>query len=145
MQDRATFDVDAEVGATGQSPLQDLFQLLKAKKIPSDLSQNISGWSVVAMPPGYRDRAATIYQNPRIRVAVLSRLDFIISKLRRFTEEDIDDALFIVKRFSVLPYEIERSANEAICHSVKDTALFLFQSNVRLFLDKIKLSTVNSG
>jgi len=132
MQDRATIDVDAEVSVD----LEKLFQFLKANQIPSDLSENISGWSVVAMPPGYRDRAITIYQNPCLRVAVLCPLDFIISKLRRFTEEDIHDALFIVKKFSILPEEIERAAHEAICHSVKDTALFLFQSNVRLFLNK---------
>jgi small basic protein len=134
MRDRATIDVDAEVRAD----VQELFQFLKAKKIPSDLSENISGWSVVSMPPGYRDRSITIHQNPHLRVAVLCPLDFVISKLRRFTEEDIHDALFIVKKFSILAKEIERAAEEAIGHSVKDTALFLFQNNVGLFLNKIK-------
>ena len=145
MQNRATIDVDAEVTTrTGRtSDLLELFQFLKAHQIPSDLSENISGWSVVAMPPGYKDRTVTIYQDLQLRVAVLSPLDFVISKLRRFTEEDIEDALFVARKYAVEPKEIEQAAEEAIAHSVRDTTLFLFRGNLRFFIDKVMVSPEN--
>ena len=49
-------------------------------------------------------------------------------------EEDIQDALFVMKRYAVQPEEISRAAQEAINNSAKDTALFLFRQNVDLFL-----------
>lgn len=133
LHDRATIDLDAEV----DGDVEGLFQFLKSHRIPSDLGENISGWSVIAMPPGYRDRAATIYQDGFLEVKALSPLDLIIAKLRRFTEEDIQDARFIVEKYRIGVEEIAQSAEEAIRHSAKDTALFLFRTNVRLFLESL--------
>lgn len=55
MKDRSTIDIDAEV----KGGIEDLFNFLKLKGIPSDLGEDLSGWSVVAMPSGYRERAIT--------------------------------------------------------------------------------------
>ncbi len=132
MEERSTIDIDAEV----VGDLESLFHFLKSKKIPSDLSENISGWSVVAMPPGYRDRTTTLFQSEYLQIGVLDPCDFVVSKLRRFTETDIEDALFIVKKFGLRPEQIARSAEAAIAHSIKDTGLFLFKKNVDLFLKR---------
>jgi hypothetical protein len=69
---------------------------------------------------------------------VLHPVDFIIAKLRRFTEEDIEDALFVARKYKMKTQEVEKSAEEAIRHSVKDTALFLFRGNVQLFLERMR-------
>jgi hypothetical protein len=134
MSERATVVLDAEV----DGDLEALFQFLKSRRVPSDLSENISGRSIVAMPPGYRERVVTIYQGSLLRIGVLSPPDLIIAKLRRSTEEDMEDALFVARQRNITPEEIERSAEAAICHSVKDTALFLFREHVRLFLKRMR-------
>ena len=136
LKDRATIDIDAEV----KGDVEGLQDYLRANHIPADLGENISGWSVVAMPPGYRKRIIPIHQDERLKVSVLDPVDFIISKLRRFTEEDISDALFVAGKYSTDPAEIRRAAEEAIRHSPKDTALFLFRGNVDLFLEKFQFS-----
>lgn len=52
-RERYTHDVDGEL--TG--PIHPLVTFLTSEGVPADLTQDISGWSIVAMPPGYRDRA----------------------------------------------------------------------------------------
>ncbi len=134
MKGRSTIDIDAEI----EGDLEALFYFLKSRNIPSDLSENISGWSVIAMPPGYQDRAMKIHQSAQLEVRVLDPKDFVIAKLRRFTEEDIEDALFVVKKYQIKPGEISLSAEAATQSSIKDTMLFLFKKNVDIFLEKVK-------
>ena len=66
ISDRATRDVDAEI----DGPLAPLLDFLTTQQVPADLTQNFSGWSVVAMPPGYRDRATSLTNQPNLRVRV---------------------------------------------------------------------------
>ncbi|MBI4715051.1 MAG: hypothetical protein HY760_03790 [Nitrospirae bacterium] len=133
MENRATVDLDAEV----EGDVEGAFHFLKSHQVPSDLGENISGWSVVAMPPGYRERAMTLYRDPYLEIRVLSPQDFVIAKLRRFTEEDIDDALFVVRKYGISAATVRESSEEAVRHSVQDTALFLFRRNVQVFVEKI--------
>lgn len=63
--------------------------------------------------------------------------DFIIAKLRRFTEEDIGDAIFVARRYKIEAEEIEKKAEESIRNSPKDTALFIFRKNIAIFISKI--------
>ena len=133
MKGRSTIDMDAEI----EGDLESLFHFLKARNIPSDLSENISGWSIIAMPPGYRDRAIRILQSDFLEVRVLDPTDFIIAKLRRFTEEDIQDALFVARKYQIKKNQIAAASHAAISNSVKDTTLFLFKKNVELFLKKV--------
>lgn len=134
MGERATIDIDAEV--TGD--VKGVFEFLKSKHIPADIGENISGWSVVAMPPGYRERTNDIYKDEFLCVKVLHPLDFIIAKLRRFTEEDIEDALFVARKYNLEAREIESLAEETIANSPKDTALFVFRKNVDIFISMLK-------
>ncbi len=134
LPDRATMDVDAEV----KSGLEELFHFLKEHHIPADLSENFSGWSVIAMPPGYAERSGVALQSGRLEIKILAPADFIIAKLRRFTETDIQDALFVAKKHGVSPEEVNQAAESAISHSAKDTALFLFRRNVEEFLRIMK-------
>ena len=128
-QDRLTRDLDAEV----VGPIEALTEFLSRHSIPADLTTNFSGWSVVAMPPGYRDRATDLVHQSNLHVRLLAPIDFVIAKLRRGTDLDLDDASFVANRFHLTSDQIRTAATAAIDASPKDTALFLFQKTVDLF------------
>jgi hypothetical protein len=126
---RATIDVDGELRAGVRS----LKTFLSHHDIPANLGQSLSGWSVVAMPPGYRDRATAMIDEPGFRLSLLAPVDFIVSKLRRGTEEDLADAAWIAERFHVTARQVRAAAEAALGASLEDTALFLFERTVHRF------------
>ena len=126
-QNRLTRDLDAEVVGS----VDTLTEFLSQHSIPADLTTNFSGW--VAMPPGYRDRATNLVHQPNLRVRLLAPVDFVISKLRRGTDLDLDDAAFVAKRYHLTSEEIRAATSAALTASPKDTALFLFNKTVDLF------------
>ena len=128
-QDRLTRDVDAEVVGSVEA----LAGFFKRHQLPADLTENFSRWSIVAMPPGYRERATDLLQQAQLRVRLLAPVDFIISKLRRGTDLDLDDASFVATRFGVTTDHVRQSAEAALAASSHDTALFLFRKTVDLF------------
>ena len=67
-QHRLTRDVDAEVVGSVEA----LAELFGQHHIPADLTSNFSGCSVVAMPPGYRERATDLVHHPHLRVRLLA-------------------------------------------------------------------------
>lgn len=73
--DRYTQDVDAELSGS----LEPLMQFLDARHIPADLTQDIGGWPVVAMPPGYKERTSDLVRRENLRVQLLAPVDFIIA------------------------------------------------------------------
>lgn len=129
LRERYTNDVDGELSG----PLQPLVTFLTDEGVPADLTQDISGWSIVAMPPGYRARATDLVSHPGLRIRLLEPVDFVIAKLRRGIELDLDDALYVVHRFEISRTAIEQAAASAIAASPQDTALFLFRKTVELF------------
>ena len=139
LRERATLDIDAEV----KGDVDKLSDFLKRNKIPCDIGENISMWSLISLPPGYKKRAETIYSDDRLKVKVLNPLDFIIAKLRRGTEEDLHDALFIAGKFSLKEESIMKSAGQAVRSSPRDTALFIFNKNVEIFIKKLRKRTLD--
>lgn len=131
--DRLTRDMDAEVVGS----IEALTEFLSRHDIPADLTANFSGWSVVAMPPGYRDRATDLVHQSNLRVRLLSPIDFVISKLRRGTDLDLEDATFVVRRFHLTPDQVRTTAAAALAASPQDTALFLFRKTVDLFCQSL--------
>ena len=128
-RDRLTRDLDAEVVGS----IDRLAEYLSRHSIPADLTTNFSGWSIVAMPPGYRDRATDLVHEANLRVRLLAPIDFVIAKLRRGTDQDLDDASFVANRYRLSSDQIHAAAAAALAASPKDTALFLFQKTVDLF------------
>ena len=133
---RATIDVDGEL----PDHVRDLAEFLSRHHIPSNLGQSVSGWSIVAMPPGYRDRATVLSDEPGIRISLLAPVDFIIAKLRRGTDEDLTDAAWIAVRFHISAHLVHAASDAALAASLEDTALFLFQRTVDRFC-----TTLNSA
>jgi len=132
-KDRLTRDVGAEVVGS----IDALSEFLSRHHIPADLTNNFSGWSVVAMPPGYRDRATDLVHESKLRVRLLDPVDFVIAKLRRGTDLDLDDATFVVKRFHLTSHQVRTAADAALAASPQDTALFLFRKTVDLFCQSL--------
>ncbi|TKB72469.1 MAG: hypothetical protein E8D45_10650 [Nitrospira sp.] len=126
---RATIDVDGEL-REGVRPLK---EFLGNHGIPANLGQSLSGWSVVAMPPGYRDRATVLLDKSGLTVRLLAPVDFIIAKLRRGTDEDLEDAAWIAARDHVHAQAVRIAAEAALAASLEDTALFLFERTVDRF------------
>lgn len=134
MKDRTTVDIDGEV----KGDLLKLLAFLKLRGIPADLGEDISRWSTISMPEGYRQRATELYKDSLLVVKVLNPLDLIIAKLRRFTDEDIEDAFFIAKKFEVTSEAIEQAKENAILHSPQDSMLLNFNKNVEFLLRKLR-------
>ncbi|MFZ5877387.1 MAG: DUF6036 family nucleotidyltransferase [Nitrospirota bacterium] len=128
-RDRATQDVDPEMNGDVDS----LASFLREHGVPADLGENMSGWSVVAMPPGYRERATAWLDQPDLRLRLLHPVDFVVAKLRRGTDLDLADAEFVANRFHVPADAVRQAAEAAIAASPKDTTLFLFRQVVDLF------------
>lgn len=135
-QDRLTRDVDAEVVGSVEA----LAGFFRSHQLPADLTENFSGWSIVAMPPGYRERATDLICQDRLRVRILAPGDFIIAKLRRGTDLDLDDAGFVATRFGIPTDHVRQAAEAAIAASPQDTALFLFRKTVDLFCQSLPSS-----
>ena len=129
-----TEDLDAEI----VGDFDRLVAFLKQRQVLTNLSENISGWSVVAMPPGYRERATVYVDESGLRIRLLAPVDFVIAKLRRGTEQDLDDAMFVVRKFAVSSAAVQASADRAVTASPKDTALFAFRQTVELFCRRLK-------
>jgi hypothetical protein len=131
---RATIDVDGEL----RTNVRSLKTFLSRHNIPANLGQSLSGWSVVAMPPGYRDRATVMIDEAGVRISLLTPVDFIISKLRRGTDEDLTDGAWIAERFQVSAQHVRAAANAALAASLEDTALFLFERTVDRFCQTLE-------
>lgn len=136
MKERKTIDVDAQV----KGEIEKLLIFLKTRGVPGDLGENISNWSVVSLPPRYEEKAMVIKKTKFLTLKVLSPRDMIIAKLRRFSEIDLEDAIFLARKFKLTPESIDKSAEQAIRNSPKDTAIFLFKKNLKIFLKKLDLS-----
>ncbi len=132
----ATHEVAAEVAGD----VEGLASFLRAHQIPADLGEDLSRWSVVAMPPGYRERARVWMEGPGFRIRVLHPTDFVIAKLRRGTAEDLEDAALVAARFGVTAAAIRAAAETAVAASPKDTALFLFRTTVEQFCARLQAS-----
>jgi hypothetical protein len=132
--ERSTIDIDAEV----KGPVEALALFLRGKGVPADLGEDISRWSIVSLPPGFRERSTSIYKEDLLHIKVLSPVDFIIAKLRRSTDEDIADALFVAHAFHVSGQEVNEAKKEAMAHSPKDTQLWHFNRSVECFVRRLK-------
>lgn len=132
-QDRLTRDVNAEVVGSVEA----LAGFFRQHQLPADLTENFSGWPIVAMPPGYRERATDLIHQVQLRVRLLAPVDFIIAKLRRGTDLNLEDASFVATRFEIIADHVRHAAEAAVAASPQDTALFLFRKTVDLFCQSL--------
>ncbi|MBI5056409.1 MAG: hypothetical protein HZB61_07330 [Nitrospirae bacterium] len=132
MAERATLDLDAEVAAG----FEVIKKLKKGLKFPAELAADISRWSMIDIPGGYRERAVP-YNNVKtkhISVFLLSPLDLVISKLRVFRDKDIDDAVFLIEKYGIKKSDILKAAKDAIKTSPPSTEILRFKKMVAYFI-----------
>lgn len=127
LEERITLDIDAEV----DGDFKIIEKLKKSIKFPAELTTDISRWSMIDIPKGYRERAVplTSVKTKNIKIFLLSPLDLIISKLRVFRDKDIQDASFLIKKSDIL-----KAARQAIVQSPPSTELLRFKKSLRYFL-----------
>ena len=132
MTERATLDIDAEVDCD----IEVIKRLKNAVKFPAELSADISRWSMIDIPEGYRERAVRYeaVKTKNIRVLILSPLDLIISKLRVFRDKDIDDAIYLAKKFGINKTDLLKAAEKAIKTSPPSTEILRFKKMVNHFI-----------
>lgn len=132
MSGRATLDIDAEVDADFEA----IKKLKKGIEFPSEFTADISRWSMIDIPAGYRDRAVAYdsVKTKNINIFLLSPLDLIISKLRVFRDKDIEDAVFLVRKFGIKKSEVIKAADYAVRTSPASTELLRFKKMVDHFL-----------
>jgi hypothetical protein len=85
------------------------------------------------MPPGYRERATVLLNEPGLRVTLLAPVDYVIARLRRGTEEDLADAAWVAARHHLAVPQVRAAAEAALAASLEDTALALFEHTVERF------------
>lgn len=132
LHERTTLDIDAEVDAD----FKVIEKFKKNLRFPAELTTDISRWSMIDIPKGYRKRAVPldIIKAKNISVFLLSPLDLIISKLRVFRDKDIQDALFLIKEFNIRKSDILKASKQAIAQSPPSTELLRFKKSLRYFI-----------
>jgi len=132
LEKRPTLDIDAEIDAD----FTIIEKLKKNIKFPAELTSDISRWSMIDIPEGYRERVIplNIVKTKNIKVFLLSPLDLIISKLRVFRDKDIQDAVFLIKKFDIKKSDILKASKQAITQSPASTELLRFKKSLKYFL-----------
>ncbi|MBI5664899.1 MAG: hypothetical protein HZC49_07415 [Nitrospirae bacterium] len=132
MPERATLDIDAEID-TGYEVIS---KLKKGLEFPAEFTADISRWSMIDIPEGYRERAVPYNEvrTKHVHVFLLSPIDLIISKLRVFRDKDIDDAVFLIKKFRIKKSDILKAAEDAIKTSPASTEILRFKKMVAYFI-----------
>lgn len=128
---RYTIDMDGEIKCE-EGLYDELIEYLRKKDINFNLSENISGWGLVPLPEGYRERASVVYQGKRLIVKILEPVDFVFSKLVRGTEEDFKDILDVIKKYNISPDKLlER---EKLIKYPRDPETFFFKKKFQHLL-----------
>lgn len=132
LEERATFDIDAEI----DTDIKTIERIKKNLPYPAEFSSDISRWEMIDIPEGYRDRAVPLenVKTEKIKVFLLSPLDLIISKLRVFRDKDIQDAIFLVKKFEIKKSELRKVSEQAIQQSPPSTEILRFRRSLQHFL-----------
>ena len=91
------------------------------------------------MPAGYRARTSVLVDQPGVRLRLLDPTDFIVAKLRRGTDLDLEDAAYVATRYRITSAGVRAAAESAVADSPRDTAIFIFRKTVELFCARLTL------
>mgnify|MGYP000157704222 FL=1 len=133
---RYTIDIDGEIHCDEET-YNILVTALRKEGINFNIGENISGWGIVPLPEGYRDRAKKVYESDHLILKILDPLDFIFTKLTRGTEEDFQDILNVIKNYRITREMIlER---EKLIRYPKDPETFFFKKKIEHLLKLMEL------
>lgn len=103
---RVTVDIDAEIEISDEEFLN-IISAIEQNKIIAHVDLNIDSWGMIPLPEGYKERAEFVFKDKNVTVKVMDKLDYLFSKLARGTEEDINDALEVIKKFNITSDDFE--------------------------------------
>ncbi len=129
-----TQDIDFELIAD-EKVWEYINEILSNIKVRADFGEDFDRWSVVPMPEGYRERAVEVIRRGEVSICVLDPVDYVISKLRRGTEEDERDAEKVVKKYGIKRKDLEERLKKI--RPLKDVEFFLFRERVSRFIKKL--------
>ncbi len=132
--ERATNDIDAEMI---EGDVDHLSDWLLAHSVQSDISEDISGWGMISLPPSYKNRVRNVITGTHLRIDVLNPIDWVISKLGRGTDEDINDVMIVVEKLRLHPKDIFEASESAIKISPRDVTHRQFRLLIKNVLDEI--------
>ena len=135
---RTTTDIDAEILNCPEDLYKALLENLRENKIQFNIDEDFDSWGMVPMPSGYSERATLVYKERNITVKTLEPVDFVISKLRRGADIDINDAEKIISRNNITEKAIRDRVSEI--EFIKTEETFWFKQRLERFInEKIKL------
>ena len=103
--------------------------------VPANFGNSMDRWSVVPMPVGYRDRTRTVMERGGVRLGVLDPADYVLSKLRRGTAGDQDDAGKVITKYGITKTDLENRLG--MIEPIRDMEMFLFIQRFKVFLDSM--------
>ncbi len=131
---RTTSDIDAEILNCPEDLYKASLEYLKENKIQFNIDEDFDSWGMVPMPSGYRERATVVYEESNVTVKTLEPIDFIISKLRRGADIDINDAEKIASRNNISEKAIKERVSEI--EFIKTEETFWFKQRLERFINE---------
>ena len=131
---RTTTDIDAEILNCPEDLYNASLKYLRDNKIQFNIDEDFDSWGMVPMPRGYRERAVAVYKEGTITVKTLEPVDFIISKLRRGADVDIEDTEKIISRYNIDEKAIRERVSKI--EFIKTEETFWFKQRLERFIDE---------
>jgi hypothetical protein len=130
---RATQDIDFEIRGASDETIERIQQFCNDKNIPVNFSEDAGMWGMISINNN-RNTALPYSDFGKINVRILDPLDMSIGKIERFTDIDIQDIIFLIKKFSMKPEELLTVWAKALSKSTKSEKVFLFRKQVESFI-----------
>jgi len=131
---RGTFDISIEVEVQSMDELEAIQVSIKKVNPCCDVTGNIDGWGMIPLPTGFRDR---IKETGIDNLYILEPEDYVLSKMRRATQEDMQDALEVMKAQSLTVDLIQDRAS--MITLPMDPISFIFRQNLQSLYQQFDL------
>jgi len=95
---RGTIDIDIEVFIDNQQDFEKVQEFLDKNNIQADLTNDFERWNIIPLPNGFKGR---LIETEISGLFVLSPVDYIFSKIRRGTLQDVEDSLSVFDKMEL--------------------------------------------
>ena len=130
---RTTQDIDFEIRGANNETIERIQQFCNEENIPINFSEDAGKWGMISISDN-RKTALPYDKFGKITVKILDPFDMSIGKIERFTDIDIQDVIFLIKKFSMKPEELLTAWAKALNRSTKSEKTFLFRKQVESFI-----------
>ncbi|OHC02620.1 MAG: hypothetical protein A3H23_09995 [Planctomycetes bacterium RIFCSPLOWO2_12_FULL_40_19] len=130
---RTTQDIDFEIKGASDETIERIQQFCIDKNIPVNFSEDAGMWGMISINNN-RDTALPYSDFGKINVRILDPLDMSIGKIERFTDIDVQDVTYLIKKFSINAEELLTAWARALNKSLKSEKNFLFRKQVESFI-----------